>query len=65
MKKGSYTLEAAIWIPFLMFIYWGSIQGGLSLYQEISKQELSRNLEAFWAVDTFYLENGWKEIINE
>ena len=30
--KGSYTIEAAILVPFFLFIITGTIQSGLQLY---------------------------------
>lgn len=34
MQKGSYTIEAAVYIPMMMFLILITLRGGISFYQE-------------------------------
>ena len=52
--KGSYTIEAAILIPFFLFIMAGTIKSGLFLYTQIREQDETRMTEEIWAVSDFY-----------
>ncbi len=52
--KGSYTIEAAILIPFFLFLMAGTIRSGLFLYTQVKEQDESRIVEDIWAVSDFY-----------
>ena len=48
--KGSYTIEAAILVPFFLFIMAGTIQSGILLYTQIREQDEVSVIEDVWAV---------------
>ena len=52
--KGSYTIEAAILVPFFLFIMAGTIQSGILLYTQIREQDETCAIEDVWAVSDFY-----------
>lgn len=64
MKKGSYTIEAAILVPFLMMIMAGAVTCGVDLYTDIAKQKEQEEAD-FWAVDKFYMVQGIKEVLDD
>lgn len=39
-NKGSYTIEASIWVPTLLFCVTMVLRIGIALYEEIAKAEL-------------------------
>ena len=53
-KRGSFTIEAAIIIPFILFLMITVLQIGIKFYQESSLLERSEKWEAFHAVSMFY-----------
>jgi hypothetical protein len=54
LKKGSYTVEAAIAVPILIFTFVIAMKIGISLYQEIRDGEPDYFNDDVWVVDTFY-----------
>lgn len=52
--KGSYTIEAAILIPFFLFLMAGTIRSGILLYTQIKEQDETQIVEDIWAVSDFY-----------
>ena len=52
--KGSYTIEAAILVPFFLFIMAGTIQSGIQLYTQIREQDEASVIKDVWAVSDFY-----------
>ena len=63
MRKGVYTIEAAVWVSMLLMLFMVAIQGGLDLYSEIVQEEVSESLQEFWAVNSFYLRNGIEGVL--
>jgi hypothetical protein len=54
MKKGSYTVEAAIVVPLLLFVFVAAMNIAINLYQEIREGQPEYFSEELWVVDTFY-----------
>jgi hypothetical protein len=54
MRKGSYTVEAAIVVPIVLFVFVKAMEMGISLYQEIRDGEPEYFQNDTWVVDTFY-----------
>ena len=52
--KGSYTVEAAIYIPFLLFIFFGSIEIAIQEWKESKEREISESLQELDMVEEFY-----------
>ena len=64
-RRGSYTIEAAIWVSLCTLLYAGCIHSGIDLYWEAVDRKSPEKLEQFWAVQKFYREKGWKEILDD
>lgn len=62
MRKGSYTIEAAILVPLLILVMARAVISAAELYKEIERQEAVAD---FWAVDRFYMVQGVKEVLND
>jgi hypothetical protein len=54
IKKGSYTVEAALVVPMLIFTYVIAMNVAIGLYEEIRDDEQDYFREELWVVDTFY-----------
>lgn len=52
--KGSFTVEASILMPFIMFLMVNVLQIGISFYQESVNRNVYEKLENMNAVATFY-----------
>ena len=52
--RGSFTIEAAIWVPFMMFLIMGTIQIGIMFFQESVKRESYSGLMQLDIVQEFY-----------
>ncbi len=65
MNKAVYTIEAAVWVCMLLFIFMMAIQGGLDLYSEIVQEDISDEVQEFWAVNSFYIKNGIEGVFND
>ena len=52
--KGSYTVEAAIIVPILIFLLAIGMRAGLILYDEIRQEREQEILDGMWVVDDFY-----------
>ncbi|MCC8168656.1 MAG: hypothetical protein LIO37_04875 [Clostridiales bacterium] len=63
MRKGVYTIEAAIWTSMLLMIFMVGIQCGLDLYSEIAEAEVSESVQEYWAVNSFYYKSLIADII--
>lgn len=53
-KKGGFTVEAAILIPFLLFLFVGVLQLGITFFQYSVTRDCYEGLEGFDAVRKFY-----------
>jgi hypothetical protein len=54
MQKGSFTIEAIIWISLILCIMVGVLQEGISFYGECVKEEISEDVKEWDAVSKFY-----------
>lgn len=53
-KKGSFTIEASILIPFILFLMMTILQMGISFYQNSVNREIYAGVEELDAVAAFY-----------
>ena len=64
--KGSYTLEAAIYIPIIMFLLLGSMDLGIQYWQRSREREINQELQDLNILQEFYgyqiLEEVGKEL---
>lgn len=67
--KGSYTIEAAIYIPIIIFILCQTLQIAIDFWQESRTREVSEVLQQLDIVREFYnyqvIDEIGKEIIND
>lgn len=63
--KGSFTVEAAVWIPMLIMIYATVIKTGINLYIEIREQKEQEAQKDMWLVDDFYKYQLVKEVMHD
>lgn len=61
-QRGSFTVEAAILLPFFLLMLSGTIEMGIDLYQE-AIIEAQKETEGYWAVEDFYKYQVIKEAI--
>ena len=64
-QKGSYTVEAAIWIPVLLMVLSLSLEMAIDLYQEIKDATYSSKTQSLDIVQEFYNYQVLDEIIQE
>lgn len=64
-KKGSFTIEASIIIPFVLCIMVYVLQMGIQFYQESIERECMEGVEKWDAVSTFYRIQMLKEMEEE
>lgn len=62
MQKGSFTIEALIWIPLILCIMIGILHEGISFYEECVQEEISQDIREWDAVSKFYQVWTMKEI---
>lgn len=53
-QKGSYTVEAAILVPLLVFLVMWALQLGIGFFEESRKREVCSELENLDIVKEFY-----------
>jgi hypothetical protein len=63
-RKGSYTVEASILVPVLLFTMALAMKMALCLYHELKEQQESQLVESMWAVEDFYKNELVKEVLN-
>ncbi len=61
--KGSYTVEAALTVPLLVFVMAAGMRIGLGLYQEIKNENEAQLVEELWEVEDFYKNHWLKETL--
>lgn len=61
-EKGSFTVEASILIPFLLFVLVIPISNGIRMYQEVRDRGENRQL---WLVKEFYTAQGIREVTED
>jgi len=52
--KGSYTLEAAIYVPIILFILFQTLEIAIDYWQESRQREVSKDLQELDIVKEFY-----------
>lgn len=62
--KGSYTVEAALLVPVLLFVMALGMKIGLILYREITQEDETQMTAELWEVEDFY-KNHWIEEVLE
>ena len=67
--KGSYTVEAAIYIPIILFLLFQSIEIGIEFWKNSREREVCGLLQEFDGVEEFYgyqiLDEIGKEILDD
>lgn len=67
--KGSYTIEAAIYIPILLFMFYQSLGIAIDYWQDSKEREVSEELLELDIVSEFYgyqiLHEVGKEILDD
>jgi hypothetical protein len=63
-RKGSYTVEASILVPVLLFTMALAMKMALGLYHELREQQESQLVESLWAVEDFYKNELVKEVLD-
>ena len=64
MKKwrGSYTVEAAIIVPIMIWTMAIAMCTGITMHQEIQCEHEETQIQDLWAVETFYKYQVLKEV---
>lgn len=53
-QKGSFTIEAAIWVPVMIFLIMNVVRLGISFFQESVNREAGVRLKELDIVQEFY-----------
>ena len=59
--RGSYTVEAAVIIPVLIWTMAAAMCTGIDLLHEVREEHEEKQIEDMWAVDSFYQYQTLKE----
>lgn len=62
MIKGSYTIEASVYVPMMIFLILIVLRGGIKFYQDIKTLEVYEGLTTMDAVEEFYTYQVLEEI---
>ena len=65
LLKASYTVEAALTIPMLLFVMFFAMQMSFQLYDEICTQQEYELVEQLWEVRDFYRIQGIGELTSD
>lgn len=65
LLKASYTVEAALTIPMLLFVMFFAMQMSFQLYDEICTQQEYEVVEQLWEVRDFYRIQGIGELTGD
>ena len=60
--RGSYTVEAAVIIPVLIWTMAAAMCTGIDLLHEVREEHEEKQIEDMWAVDSFYQYQTLKEV---
>ena len=60
--RGSYTVEAAVIIPVLIWTMAAAMCTGIDLLHEVREEHEEKQMEDMWAVDSFYQYQILKEV---
>jgi hypothetical protein len=64
-RKASFTVEASILVPILLFSMALAMKIGLFLYDEMKEQRESQQVESLWEVEDFYINEQIKEVLDD
>ena len=53
-QKGSFTIEAVIWIPLVLCMMLSVLQEGIQFYRESEEREFSEEVKTWDGVSRFY-----------
>lgn len=53
-QKGGFTIEAAIWVPVMIFLIMNVVQLGIHFFEESINREISVRLQKINIVQEFY-----------
>ena len=65
MLKGSFTVEASVLVPMLIFMYLLMINTGIHYYVEIREQKEQEAQEDVWVVEEFYKYQLLKGVVHD
>lgn len=65
MQKGSFTVEAAVYVPMMMFLVLITLRGGIAFFQESVNKDVYQGLTAMDTVSEFYTYQMIKEVGEE
>ena len=60
--RGSYTVEAALIVPILIWTMMAAMCTGIELLKEVRAEHEEKQIEDLWAVDSFYRYQVLKEV---
>ena len=60
--KGSYTVEAAVLVPLLIWTMVTAMCIGINLLKEVRSEHEEEQIAELWAVDSFYRYQVLKEV---
>lgn len=67
--KGSYTIEAAIYIPMILFLMFQTLEIAIDYWQESKEREVCESLQELDSVKEFYgyqiIDEVRKEIVDD
>lgn len=63
--KGSYTVEAAIYVPIILFVLVQSLEIGIEFWQESREREINIFLQEVDVVKEFYGYQIMREVMEE
>lgn len=64
-KKGSFTIEAAFLIPFILFLYLYVLQAGIAFFQESITRTSYQQTEKLDVVKQFYQLQRMKDVMGD
>ncbi len=64
-QKGSYTIEAAIYIPVVLFVLFHSLEIGIDFWQESKERSINEYLQKLDIVQEFYVYQILDEVTGE
>lgn len=64
-QKGSYTIEAAVWVPLFLMMIAMALKTGIMLYTEVATTGYHEKLQNMDIVQEFYNYQILEEIIQE
>ena len=60
--RGSYTVEAALIVPIMIWTMAVAMCTGIELLKEVREEHEEKQIEELWAIDSFYRYQVLKEV---